>query len=78
MDGDKLEQFKKLYKEFIHGTDRLNKQMADGINVEREKKEFISSVINPMDALWAMFTDEEKDYWSKLDAEVKKLKKRSS
>jgi len=65
MDNNKLEQFKEIYTKFIHGTDWLNKQMANGVNVDKEKKEFIASVINRMDALWATFTDEEKDYWSK-------------
>jgi hypothetical protein len=78
VDNDKLERFKKIYTQFIHGTKWLNGQMAKGINVDREKKEFISSVINPMDALWATFTDQEKDYWAKVDVEIKKLQNRAT
>ena len=75
MDSDKYKQFKKLYTEFIHGTDRLSKQMANDVDIEQEKKEFISSVIEPMDALWLTLTDEEKNYWSKVDDAIRVLKR---
>ena len=75
MDSDKFKRYKDIYTKFIHGTKWLNKQMANGVNVDREKKEFISSIINPMDALWSTFTDEEKDYWSKVDKAIKAMKK---
>ena len=70
---DKFEQFKTLYKKFVNGTAWLNKQMANGIDVERDKKEFQSSVVKPMNSLRATFTNEEKDYWSKVDKAVKLL-----
>ena len=78
MDSDKFKRYKDIYTKFIHGTKWLNKQMANGVNVDREKKEFISSVINPMDALWATFTNQEKDYWAKVDVEIKKLQNRAT
>lgn len=71
---DKFEQFKTLYKKFVNGTAWLNKRMADGIDVEQDKKEFLSSVVAPLDALWVTLTKEDQDYWSKVDKAVKVLK----
>lgn len=68
---DTFEQFKRLYKRFIDGTRWLNRQMEKGVDVERDKREFQILVVEPMDALWQMFTDEEKDYWLKVDTAIK-------
>lgn len=71
MNDDKFERFKKLYKKFIEGTDWLSKRMQKGLNIEKDKKEFIPSVVEPMDAMWATFTKEEKDYWNKVEEGIK-------
>jgi len=68
---DKFEQFKRIYKRFTDGTRWLNRQMEKGIDVERDKREFQILVVEPMDALWQTFTDEEKDYWLKVDKAIK-------
>ena len=68
---DKFEQFKRIYKRFTDGTRWLNRQMGKGIDVERDKREFQILVVEPMDALWQTFTDEEKDYWLKVDKAIK-------
>jgi hypothetical protein len=68
---DKFEQFKRIYKRFVDGTRWLNRQMEKGIDVERDKREFQILVVEPMDALWQTFTDEEKDYWLKVDTAIK-------
>ncbi len=63
---DKHEQFKRLYKKFLDGSRWLNKKMQEGTATEKDKDEFNQQVVEPMDALWATFTDEEKDYWGKV------------
>ena len=63
---DKHEQFKRLYKKFLDGSRWLNKKMQEGTATEKDKDEFNQQVGEPMDAMWAMFTDEEKDYWGKV------------
>jgi len=63
---DKHEQFKRLYKKFLDGSRWLNKKMQEGTATEKDKDEFNQQVVDPMDALWATFTDEEKDYWGKV------------
>ena len=63
---DKHEQFKRLYKKFLDGLRWLNKKMQEGTATEKDKDEFYQQVVEPMDAMWAMFTDEEKDYWGKV------------
>ena len=48
------------------------KPMIDvGINVDKDKADFMRSVVEPMDALWAEFTDEEKEYWDKVKDAVR-------
>ena len=59
---DKHDRFKRLYKKFVDGLLWLNK----GVPTERDKEEFNRLVVEPMDALWATFTDEEKEYWNKV------------
>jgi len=67
---NKFEQFKGLYKRFVDGTRWLNRQMQKGIDIEHDKKEFQGLVVEPMDAMWAGFTDEQKDYWLKVNDAV--------
>ena len=67
----KHEQFKRLFRKFVDGTRWLNRQMSMGMDVEQDKHDFEETVIGPMDAMWATFTDEEKDYWSKVNMAVK-------
>lgn len=59
---DKHDQFKRLYKKFVDGTRWLNKSTP----TQQDKDEFNRLVVEPMDALWATFTDEEKAYWNKV------------
>lgn len=63
---DKHEQFKRLYKKFLDGSRWLNKKMQEGTATEKDKDEFNQQVVESMDAMWATFTDEEKDYWGKV------------
>lgn len=63
---DKHEQFKRLYKKFLDGSRWLNKKMQEGTATEKDKDEFNQQVVEPMDALWATFTGEEKDHWGKV------------
>jgi len=62
---DKQEQFKQLHKKFIDGTRWLNKQMAMGVNVGKDKEDFIRLVADPLDEMWNTFTNEEKEYFLK-------------
>jgi hypothetical protein len=68
---DKHGEFKRLYRRFIDGTRWLNNQMSRGVNVDKDKQEFEEKVVKPMDAMWATFTGEEKDFWNKVDMAVK-------
>ena len=63
---DKHERFKQIYKQFIEGSRWLNKRTVEGTITEKDKADFNRLVIEPMDALWATFTDKEKDYWGKV------------
>ena len=63
---DKHEEFKRLYKRFIDGVRWLNQKIQEGKARDKDKEEFNKRVVEPMDALWATFTDEEKDYWGKV------------
>lgn len=66
MANESFEEFKRLYKRFIDGSRWLNKKMLEGTVRDKDKEEFNQRVVEPMDALWATFTDEEKDYWGKV------------
>lgn len=55
--------FGELLKRFVDGTRWLDKQMALGADVERDKQDFNRSVVEPMDGLWLELTQSEKDYW---------------
>lgn len=68
MKSKKFNEFNVLYKQFLAGMKWLNRQMARGVSVEKDKQEFQAKVIEPMDALWNTFTAEEKEYW--LDASL--------
>ncbi len=70
---DEFERFKSLYKKFINGTRWLSRQMQDGVDTKQDNKEFVLSVVEPMDAMRATFTKEEKDYWSKVEKGVKEF-----
>ena len=63
---DKHEEFKRLYEKFVDGSRWLNQKIQEGTAREKDKEEFNKRVVEPMDALWATFTDEEKDYWGKV------------
>ncbi|HOW42298.1 MAG TPA: hypothetical protein PLF03_01395 [Candidatus Omnitrophota bacterium] len=63
---DKHEQFKRLYKKFLDGSRWLNKKMQEGTATEKDKEEFNLQVVEPMDAMWATFTDEEKAGWEQV------------
>ena len=63
MTDAQFDKFKALFKRFIDGTKWINDQMAKGFNVDKDKEDFKGLVIEPMDAMWAEFSDEDKDYW---------------
>lgn len=73
---DKFEDFKILYMKFINGTNWLSKRMQEGIDIKQDKKEFVSLVVEPMDAMWDTFTKKEKDYWSIVEEGLKKFEGR--
>lgn len=62
MKDSAFDEFKRLYKKFVDGTRWLNK----GTPTQQDKDEFNRLVVEPMDSLWATFTDEEKAYWNKV------------
>lgn len=70
MANESFEEFKRLYKRFIDGSRWLNKKIQEGTAREKDKEEFKKRVVEPMDAIWATFTDEEKDYWGKVQYAV--------
>jgi len=63
---DRQERFKQVYKCFIEGSRWLSKRAEEGTITEKDKVDFNRLVVEPMDALWATFTDEEKDFWGKV------------
>ena len=63
---DKHEEFKQLYKKFVDGTRWLNTKVQEGTATLQDKEELTRLVIEPMDAMWATFTDEEQAYWDKV------------
>lgn len=67
----RFDKYKALYKRFIDGTRWINDKMAKGINADQDKADFNRLVVEPMDAMWAGFTDEEKDYWLKVNDAVR-------
>ena len=71
MESKKFNEFKALNQQFSAGMKWLNRQMARGINVDKDKQEFQANVVEPMDTLWSTFNAEEKDYWLKVDMAVK-------
>lgn len=44
--------------------------MLEGTATQKDKDEFNERVVAPMDAIWATFTVEEKDYWGKVQYAV--------
>ncbi len=68
---DKFDSFKALYKRFVDGTRWINERMAKGINVDQDKEDFKRTVVEPMDAMWAEFSDEDKDYWTRVSDAVR-------
>ncbi len=62
---DKHEQFKRLYKKFVEGKRWLKAYGRDADWVD-----FSRLVVEPMDALWFTFTDEEKAYWEMVKTAV--------
>ena len=67
----RFDKYKALYKRFIDGTRWINDKMLKGINADQDKADFNRLVVEPMDAMWAGFTDDEKDYWLKVSDAVR-------
>jgi len=63
---DKHEEFKQLYKKFVDGTRWLSTKVQEGTATLQDKEELTRLVIEPMDVMWATFTDEEQAYWDKV------------
>ncbi len=63
---DRFDRFKALYKRFVDGNRWLSERMSQGINIDKDKDDFNHLVVEPMEALWAEFSDEEKDDWQKV------------
>ena len=66
MTDEQFNKYKALYKRFVDGTRWLNDKMAKGLNIEGDRADFQRTVVDPMDALWAEFSDEDKEYWIKV------------
>ena len=71
MDDKRFYEFKAIYKKFVNGTHWLNEQMSKKVNVDQDKKDFQCLVVEPMDKMWATFSDEEKKYWDTVSMAVK-------
>ena len=76
MDNVRFKRFESLFKQFVDGTRWLNDQMTRGVNVVNDKQDFNRLVVEPMDAMWAGFTDQEKAYWSTVGDAVRIFKGR--
>lgn len=68
--------FGELLKRFVDGTRWLNQRMGAGIDVERDKRDFMRSVVEPMDGLWLELTEKDKDYWWTVVTAVRMFKGR--
>ena len=49
----------------------INDRMAKGINIEKDKADFQRTVVEPMDAMWAEFSEEDREYWNKVSDAVR-------
>jgi hypothetical protein len=63
---DKNEEFKQIYKKFVDGMRWLNQRIQEGTVKEKDKEEFTAKVIEPMDTIWASLSDDEKDFWGRV------------
>ncbi len=63
---DKHEKFKTLLNKFIAGTRWLNKKVSSGTATQKDKDDLQKGIVEPMDEMWATFTDEEQEYWNKV------------
>ncbi|HRZ15782.1 MAG TPA: hypothetical protein P5110_09770, partial [Candidatus Omnitrophota bacterium] len=70
MTDEQFRKFKAIYKRFVDGTRWINDRMAKGINIEKDKADFQKTVVEPMDAMWAEFSDEDREYWNKVSDAV--------
>lgn len=66
MTDEQFRKFKAIYKRFVDGTRWINDRMAKGINIEKDKADFQRTVVEPMDAMWAEFSEEDREYWNKV------------
>jgi len=71
MTDEQFRKFKAIYKRFVDGTRWINDRMAKGINIEKDKADFQRTVVEPMDAMWAEFSDEDREYWNKVSDAVR-------
>lgn len=71
MTDEQFKKFKAIYKRFVDGTRWINDRMAKGINIEKDKADFQRTVVEPMDAMWAEFSDEDREYWNKVSDAVR-------
>ena len=71
MTDEQFSTYKVLYRKFVDGTRWINDRMVKGINVDKDKADFMRSVVEPMDVLWAEFTDEDKADWTKVQDAVR-------
>jgi len=71
MTDEQFRKFKAIYKRFVDGTRWINDRMAKGINIEKDKADFQKTVVEPMDAMWAEFSDEDREYWNKVSDAVR-------
>ncbi|HRZ15851.1 MAG TPA: hypothetical protein P5110_10115 [Candidatus Omnitrophota bacterium] len=71
MTDEQFRKFKAIYKRFVDGTNWNNYMMGKGVNIDKDKAVFQRTVVEPMDAMWAEFSDEDKEYWSKVGDAVR-------
>lgn len=65
------DRFNGLFKRFVDGTRWINEKITKGFNTDKDKEDFMRLIVEPMDAVWAEFTDEDKDYWLKVSDAVR-------
>lgn len=61
-----LNDFLKLYDRFLAGTRYLNRQLARGANITRDKERFQRQVVDSMDEMYQRLTDGDKARFEKI------------
>lgn len=60
----------RLYRKFTAGTKYLNRQLARGIDITRDKERFLREVVDPMDETYSNLKEEDKAQITKTTERV--------